>query len=315
MKTLTASKTPLEDIARLSYPGQDPRRKQYRHGYEGYLDYMPILNDTNPSLVQDIETTKYVMGKVATRLKESSWINEDLPGQGQFFRTILAIAESKDGEQGTELVLAQWGDGMTSPVHGHAAGYLHEDILYGKMLVNTYFMTSETSDTVRTAKTEIVTNGIFASSYTKKEGQHFARQALIHNFKSIGNSASLHYLPEHTRDGRDNKFNVEYFEDEVILYPGNLTRITAREGMFARPGDVLLVRSNNVPDYGDHFIAITGHPVMKEHGLRPQDHSIQASPNITFNPFDNYPGEQFVLLKLSDKTAKQFIDFHQIQIP
>lgn len=318
MDFLEASTTPKDDIEKIAYSGQDPLRKMYRSGYELYMDIMPVLRDNDPQLDEKIKLSKDVMHGLAEELHDSSWVREMEPEKNGFNRTILAIAPPKvtaggSFEEGPEFVLAKWGDGHTSPVHGHSVGYMHEDIIFGKMRVNTYRMTSPSSKVVRPISVQIVEKGTFVSSYNPKDiEQQFKRQSLVHNFTSIGFSASLHYLPEHTRDGRDNQFVVEFFDDFFEYDAMDFRQITGKEAMYARKGDVILVRSLNVPEYGDHYIVITGAPVMKEHGLRPQDVAIPAPTNILLDKHE--PKNGVILLKLNDRARVAFHKFHDISL-
>lgn len=315
---LKASANPQLDIQKISYEGQPDNRKQYKEGYEGYLNQMPELSDDDEFLDEKVRTSQNVMIKLGNELRCQSWIEETMPDKGEFNRTILALESpviTKRGKlkEGKELVLAQWGDGFASPVHGHATGLLHEDIIMGKMLVNTYRMKSAKSNVVRPVRSDIVESGVFASAYTKNNPKNaFKRQTLIHNFKSIGQSASLHYLPEHTRDGRDNGFVVERFDDVFHPTTKDVIRIASHQAMYARKGDVILVRSTNVPEYGDHYIVITGHPIVKPHGLRPQEVAIAAPTNTLLDRYEPIMG--LTLLKLDERATKAFHAFHNIKM-
>ena len=323
---LKASKTPIEDIAKITYPGQDPDRRRYRKGYENYFEKFPVLDPNDPLLNRNVDETKRIMQHLAGQISKESWLVNEQPKENGFIRTILGLESPKlkmvtnpvlgdipEGyEEGTEIVLAKWGDGHTSPVHGHAIGYLHEEILYGKMRVNTYRRMSEDSLLVRLVGTEIVTKGTFASSYTKPGNSSSKRPALIHNFTSLGYSATLHYLPEHTRDGRDNTFIPEFFEDHYQLMLSDVTRISAKEGMYLQKGDVALVRSANVPEYGDHYIVVTGPPISKPHGMRVQDVAFSTPYNWMLNQFDPHQG--LTLLKLNEQAKKAFHEFHGISV-
>lgn len=312
---MKASKTPLQAIESVTYPGQSPERRKYHEGYEHFMDSMPEIKPDDLWLQDKVLHARSVMQLMASELKMADWPKENpLPDNG-FDRTILAIenpisldAEFPGGKvvkEGAEIVMARWGNGFTSPVHGHAAGYMHEEILFGKMRVNTYQIVGD--KLVRPLRTEIVGEGTFVSQFSDKP----ERTTLIHNFTSIGFSASLHFLPEHTRDGRDNRFEVEEFNN---LSKEDVRQITAHEGLYMQIGDVALVRSTNVPEYGDHFIVITGHPVVKEHGLRPQDIEIQASAEMSklLDCFEQKMG--LTLLKLSSEAATEFKQFHNIKL-
>jgi len=141
------------------------------------------------------------------------------------------------------------------------------------------------------------------------EGKH---KVIVHSFTSIGNSETLHYLPEHTRDGRDNGFVVEHFDDVYTLTEGDVVPVTGQQAYYSRIGDVLLVRSKNVPDLGVHYIVITGAPVLKPWGLRPQDVAIVAPNNRLIENWQE--DEQLVLLKLNQLAATAFREFHGIKV-
>jgi hypothetical protein len=148
--------------------------------------------------------------------------------------------------------------------------------------------------------------GDIVADYYKEVGQKFSRQNLIHNFTSIGNSASLHYVPEHTRDGRDNQFSVESFDDFYELCGGEI--INNPDASTMKIGEVYLVRSSAVPYFKVHYIVITGEPIMKEAGLRPQDVVIPSTSKI----LDDIEGD-VVLMKLDYTTTKLFHQFHNLK--
>lgn len=315
--------TDLRDLLILRGPN-DPE-SDYRPGYGYYMDCLPVLIPDHPFLEGKIGLTKYLMETLAKDIhaNDAAWLEVEMKLPGEFSRTMLALEAPDRDQAGTitkqnaEIILAHWGMGYSSPVHGHAPGYMHEAIMYGKMRVNTYRMIDPSSNVVRPLRTEIVGPGTFVSQYAAPNPSHvFPRQNLIHNFTALTAAASLHYLPEHTRDGKDNGFKVEFFEDVHHLEYGDVFPINAQEGMYLQKGDVVLVRSSNVPDYGDHYIVITGHPVSKEHGMRPQDIAIQAPgalATILLNTYSETRPE-LTLLKLGPHKTKQFHAFHGISI-
>lgn len=315
--TLTATSTPFADLELLAYPGQDPRLRMYYAGYEAFFNNMPVLDQADPFLDAKVRMTSDIMKQMAEKLREDIYITDLMrPEPAEFTRSILALEAPKwkrGNPEGTEVVVAKWGDGYTSPVHGHAAGYMHEEILTGKMRVNTYRITNADLRIVRPLATTIVTEGTFASLYNMPG--RIPREALVHNFTAIGYAATLHYLPEHTRDGRDNGFQVERFTNVHPLLPEDVERITAMEGMYLRKGDVVLVRSENVPEYGDHFIVVTGEPIMKEHGLRVQDVAIHEETIYTAHLLDHFGMENgLCLLRLKPEAQKTFHKFHNITV-
>lgn len=315
---LKATEKPLEAIQKVMWSNQPQHLRMYQTGYEKHFNHLPVITheESSEELNAKIIDTQKVMRALSRDILEEGWaLREMQPSNNGFNRTIIAMEEPTKGENefipGAQIVITRWGNGHTSPVHGHSAGYMHEEILSGKMQVNTYKIVDAENKVVIPQKTVIVEKGVFVSDYAyPKEGDK--RQTLIHNFTSIGNSVSMHYLPEYTRDGRDNTYNVLHFSD--VEKNIEVERITSQDGMYLQPGNVVLVRSTNVPEYGDHYIVVTGPPIVKQHGLRVQDVSIIASPKDSefLDTFEVKTG--LILLKLKPESAKNFRDFHGIKL-
>jgi len=315
---LNASTTPVEDIAKIAYIGQPEHMKMYRAGYEQYFESLPVLTDGDEYLQEKINVTQQVMQHLSEQLQKDDWTLENEPAKGEFDRTIIAMeapspvvsyAGQTAWKEGKELVIARWGDGFTSPVHGHSDGYMHEEVLSGRIRVNTYRIVDLEHRIVRPVLTEIKEKGVFVSEYQMQKPD-VTRVNLVHNFVSVGNAVSLHYLPEHTRDGRDNAYTVAHFP----LNPFDVKRINSKDGMYLQKGDVVLVRSTNVPEYGDHYIVVTGPPVMKAHGFRVQDNAVIASETAS-HLLDTFPLRMgLTLLKLNDDAKEAFHQFHNIAI-
>lgn len=316
MEHLTASSNAVSDIEKISYPGQPQSRRNYKSGYEDYFNQMPIIYPEDLFLHEKMLLSRSIMQRLGSVLSRSSWIAEHPMSKGEFERTIIAMEPPSVGREGglvegAEFVIAKWGHGFTSPIHGHAVGYMHEEILLGEIMVNSYRLTED--DTVRLVRSDIAGRGTVVSQYAPPSPDHkFKRQTLIHNFRSIGYSASLHYLPEHTRDGRDNRFDVEYFDDAYPLTSDQVTRLTAQQAMYLRPGEVVLVRSDNVPEFGDHYIIITGPVVKKKHGIRPQEIAIEAPGNNLLDLHEKERG--LILLHLNEDAKEAFHVFHDIHV-
>jgi len=300
-----ASKNPEAAIEKIAYPGQPANMRRYRKGFENYFNSMPVIDKYDDNIAEDLFVTREVLGHLSEKLQKEQW---EIPQDGAFIRTIIALEEPEQisdehYREGAELIVAHWGVGHTSPVHGHAQGYMHEEILSGKIRVNTYRIVDH--GVVRPLETQIVEKGVFVSKYGFEKG----RNNLIHNFVAVEPTISLHYVPEHTRDGRDNTFQVEEFG---AIAPNQVSRISSKEGLYLNRGDVVLVRSVGVPEYDDHFIVITGHNVMKPQGLRPQERSIMASKSHS-KLLDMFPLQTGLsLLKLDDHTKQAFLNFHGI---
>lgn len=315
------STTPVKAIEHVTVAGQHPMMRQYRPGYEGFMARIPIILMGDDMLESKVDRTTKVMQELASVLPKEEWLHNADPGAGSFARNILAIEQpevrdcQQDVKEGVELLVALWGDGFTSPVHGHSDGFMHENILMGRMRVNLYRMFDEERGIVRPLETIIQDRGTLVSKYTKpRTHKKWKRDNIIHNFTAVGYSASLHYLPEHTRDGRDNGFTVQYFEDVYPLSDQEFHPLDSKQAMYSPIGTVILVRSTNVPEYGDHYIVITGTPVLKAHGFRPQDRAIQAHGKATEILDDAAFYNGVKLLKLSKEATKDFHQFHGIQV-
>jgi hypothetical protein len=318
MITLKSSENPLQAIDSVTYRGQDPKRRRYHSGYEAYLNQIPVLNPEDEFLHEKIEMVKNVMQHLSHELTNYDWYLESMPKD--FDRFILAIENPEMAcmgepdtryvaKEGSEIVLARWGDGHSSPAHGHAVGYLHEQVIKGTVLVNLYRLVD---GKLRPYRSDIYTDGqTIASVYTKPDNVNY-RHAVPHSFKSIGESITLHFLPEHTRDSRDNTLQVEHFETFYDLKMDDMKRISSQDGFYLKKGDVCLVRSSNVPEYGDHFIVVTGHPILKPHGLRIQEITVESIAHGLLDQYDDYSG--LVLLKLDNEAAQAFREFHDIEI-
>jgi predicted metal-dependent enzyme (double-stranded beta helix superfamily) len=270
---------------------------------------MPVLLPGDPLLSLKTEIASSIMKRLAALLVSDSSPLLSAPPAGAFQRVILAV-EDPTLREGAEILVAKWGEGFTSPVHGHAAGLLHEEILAGQMLVHTYRHTSP--GTVRPLRTDIASPGTLVSKYSPPDPRG-DRMGLVHNFTAITPAISLHFVPEHTRDGRDNRFEVEHFTD---LDRASVQQLDGNGGRLLQIGEVALVRSDNVREYGDHFIVVTGSPVLKPHGLRPQDVAILAGPEASalLDSFAPTGNTGLRLLKLNNETARKFREFHGITI-
>lgn len=104
------------------------------------------------------------------------------------------------------------------------------------------------------------------------------------------------------------------FDDVYDLRMNEVKHIGTQEAQYLRRGDVLLVRSKSVPDLGDHYIIVTGRPVQKEHGIRPQTVDFPAMQNSPLLDMYDTRGEHVVLLKLNTQATSAFYKHYNIHM-
>lgn len=315
-------------------------RRTFRPGFEKFAEFMPNLTPGQDLMTMRLALARNIMGGLAKSLKETApWLNNVTP-PNTFERSVVAMEGLKQlpdvsdrGEltreeldalcainaqawafatrpkvppTGFEMIVAHHGIGHETVVHGHGPGFLHEEVLTGKLMVNTYRRMN--IDTVRITRTlPHVPGSVMSSTY----GTSPDRSNFIHSLRAVEPSTSLHFLPEPPPNGQGNTFIVEHFDD---LDNGDVQQIpnTAANTQL-HPGDVVLVRSENVPWYGDHFMVVTGGPTLKEHGLRPAEFSFSAGPSMS-ELLDSYRPLQMgvILLKLNNDAAEYVREFHGI---
>jgi hypothetical protein len=260
MKFLKASKNPIKDIRKVSYEGQKPSMRRYMPGLENFFQQIPkrITNERH------VAVTRYWLDLIARILLS---FKRDLimlhVNPKSFKRTILALEKPKklkSGEYkaGSEIIVAHWGAGFTSPVHGHKPGYLYERLLTGKVILNSFRLMGD--GMVRPTVSVLHGPGMVTDEFIPDKTEE--RKFFIHNYEVIEQSTSLHILSEFNRDGRDNTFKVEYFEDLFTIEPRSIKRSDIAK---LPVGSVVAVRSSNAPEYGDHYIVMNkdSHLIIK----------------------------------------------------
>ena len=315
MQFLKHSQRPKDVLEALATPGQPAIYRMHIPGFGHHMNRMPVIDARQEDQSEAIDLTRIVLAEmfddVARNLGTMGLpkIEDD-----KFGRIILAVEDPVHGPSNeligkSEIVLALWGKGFMSPCHGHAPGYINEALMTGAFDVNLYREFGDPrARMARLFKTiEQRESGIFYEEYVRDTGKN-PRSAVIHNFQATEYSTSLHYLPEHVRNGADNRFTPVMGEvREFELKDSEVSRVNPETVMKSEVGDVYLVRSNNVPDLGDHYIVITGGLIEKPHGKRPDDIVFSIAEGET-TPLDSYAGEPLVLLKLNDKRVHAFYD-------
>jgi hypothetical protein len=293
-------------------PAQRPAMRHYEPGYESWMGMLPVIEPGDPQLSAKKAATHGVMADLAQHLidEKPEWLQRE---RTEFERSILAI-ERRPCREGVEILVAHWPKGFTSPVHGHAPGYLYEQVLEGKILVNTYRHVSDDDGVhvVRPVVSEIQEFPNMLVSDFIPPVEAGGRVGYVHSFTALTPVSTIHFLPEHTRDSRDNTVKIEHFED---LSRDDVKQLSYRTADVLGIGDVALVRSAKVTDYGDHFIVIVGKVKEKPHGFRPAEKVIQASENMS-KFLDSFTPEQgdLKLLMLREDARQRFLQFHGIEV-
>lgn len=315
MTKLIASRTPATDLEAVAYEGQPANVRKYESGYEFFFEKLVDLDTIQNHPDNSTYLTAMVNRNIGTLDLLAEYITEGRRtkpvADGKFERSVIAIEKHREGKESRELVIAEWGKGFASPVHGHAEGFLYEKMISGRILVNTYRIVDLENKIVRIVESKEYKAGdtIVHTYVPQGTSKKYKREAYVHNFVALEPSVSLHYVPEHTRDGRDNTFIVE----EYVVNNEDVAQINSQQAMYSAKGDVILVRSTNVPEYGDHYIVITGVPVMKPHGLRPQEVIISGSVIDTHVLNRFHPTNGVTLLKLNKTEKRRFYEFHGIK--
>lgn len=227
MKFLTPARNPEGLLEKLAFPNQPPHQRLWQPGFEHYMERMPVIDASEPRQDEEVARTRELMDQIS--LEVAARVGElRIPriGKGEFGRLILGIEEPKgiDPETkkpipGTEFVLAIWGEGFTSPVHGHAPGYIHEQLVRGAFDVRLYNQipggTEDERLVVLDRELRVETPQIFYSEYVPQNLRQRVRFALIHNFTATTPEGdpehptlSTHYLPEHVLNGNGNRWTV-----------------------------------------------------------------------------------------------------------
>lgn len=319
-QTLRASFQPLAAIEKVSYEGQPEHMKRYKSGYENFFNRLPVIKSTDQCLMKNISDSQNVFRELGEKLQTEDWVISESAAlhPKEFSRSIIGLEEpiiyDDYVKQGKEIIVSKWGDGFSSPIHGHVEGYTHEYLIHGKLLISSYWMPYTGKRIVRYLQQKLYDKpGDLITGYFKSTSG-MQRDSMIHSLKSIGNSASLHYVPEHSRDGNGNTFELEQFDNFYDPQVDDFKQVSSSEvTKNAIIGDVIMVRSDNVPYLGTRYIVITGPAIIKEYGLRREDIVIPAVKN---NILDRlfHENRQLVLLKLTDTAKKAFHDFHGITV-
>lgn len=101
---------------------------------------------------------------------------------------------------------------------------------------------------------------------------------------------------------------------EFTLHRNDVNRIDTQEAQYLQKGDVVLVRSDNLSDLGDHYIVVVGPPVQKPHGIRPETVTMKVEGSHHYL-LDEYPAYNGVIaLKLKAGPKEKYLRQHNIQV-
>ncbi len=229
MKTMKHASEPEQLLEKLAFENQPPSHRVWQPGFEHYLEKMPVIDaSASPESQEEaVALTRELMDQIS--LEVADRVNElNIPEvkAGEFGRVILGIEEPKGMNTetgkpipGTEFVLAVWGEGFTSPVHGHAPGYIHEQLVRGGFDVFLYKEveggTEDDRLVIPHTTLKVDTPQIFYSEFVQADISKRARYALVHNFTATAKeenadhpTLSTHYLPEHVLNGNGNRWTV-----------------------------------------------------------------------------------------------------------
>jgi|GEM_PF-4236542 hypothetical protein len=297
-----ASTNPLLTIA-AGVPGNEAQLKLYRPGYEHYLNETPVIDGQDAQRKRAV--TLDMFSELAQTLKKQNWAKASDDMKFNLDRTTLAI----DDMTSARYTMVRWKSGLVSQIHAHDEAYQLEALISGKILSSVFHRTDPFKNTVRYVRTDIVTEGVYTNFYhTPADGK-----MLIHSAVTLLPSTTLHFVSDvDTAKLMSSPFNLELFDDKVRLTKKDVVRISEEHAARLQIGDVVLVKSNNVPELGMHYIIIEGEPVTKPHGLRPQTITIPAGTNqLLLDP--EYRKDPLVLLKLNEPAARTFLKFHNIE--
>jgi hypothetical protein len=316
-ETRIPSENPEEVLDSISYKGIPNQNRVYRHGFESYIASLPIMKQGEELLDEKVFIADMVMARLSREIENYPWVKHNMPSRNTMDRFILAVEKPEIDcsggttacmitKQGSQIVIARFATGFETAPHGHAGGYFYEEVFSGKGLITDYRLMD--NGKVRPVSTYIAEKGRRESAFSDASG----RTTHIHKVKSLEDFITLNVIGEQAPDGRGNTYEVERFETVYNMNDDDVCRVQIKDAMYSRRGTVLLVRSSNVPDMGDHFFIVTGQNVMKEHGLRPQGVAIESIASSILDDYQEIDG--FVLLKLSDEASNAFLEFHGIEV-
>lgn len=316
--TLKASDTPILDLHALAIQNQNPKISHYRQGYEAIFNAMPLIGPVTSNW--DIQQMDSHMWNITNDLSYQQWVKNNAPIKGNLLRTVLAmekpVCNGITMQEGSELLVVNWKAGVKVPAHGHARGYMHERLIFGKLRQGTYRIVDAEKRIARPINLELFckTNDIIDAGYNSDNG--IRNGAFVHDLIILEPTATLNLVPNHPKDTNGNTFIVEEFGFKHMNFQlEKLAPISLGATLHLPPGEVLLVRSETTKHLGDHFYIITDPPREKKAGMRPVGRPIQASADFSklLDTVEPQNGD-VRLLRLMPEVRDWFLEWHGIQV-
>lgn len=195
---------PKDAETRLNRINTNPDNS-YRPGYEMFLNFIPIIHGSDdPEKINKLLYIEQLFAELGETLLRQNWVHENWPEEGKMLnRVILAI----DDATGGEIVLVRW-NVCETPVHGHEYGQMIDYLMKGDAKEVNYHVIDEVSREVeQVGDAETFTGmNVLSNGFTPKDTS-VSRGAVIHKFIAMTKCITLHFIPEHPRDLKGNRFN------------------------------------------------------------------------------------------------------------
>jgi hypothetical protein len=287
----------------------------YVPGYESFFERLPIIEGAaDPQLVEKLKIRQQVVHELAVKLRaDKEFVNAHLVKRG-YKQFILALEQpllqaNNNYKEGAKLQMISWAPTSMSAIHSHSPTYFTEDVIVGKFRVIEYQMYDEfVNGLVRATNVKVADINNPAPLHDVEQNSQ-EQLKLVHEVLPLTQALTLHFAEKRNNGHLD--FFPQFFEEERNLWKNDVIKISTKEAMYLQPGDVTIVRSKNVSELGDHYIVVTGPPILKAHGIRPQNISIPMNSPGLLDYFDD--NDKIVMLKLRPEKAMEFLEYHKLE--
>lgn len=287
--------------------------------YVPFMQLMPVISEAKDA---NVHMAEWVMSSFASAVTHDEALMNVDPGEGKFERSVVVaeppmIVGNGSLHRGAELVVGHWGEGFRTPIHAHIDGWQYGKLITGRHLEENFRQPDPRYPILRQTAAYL-----FEQGDRMEESFDTLEHPAIHRVTVLKPSTSVHFFPvQRTGTGFPN-YSIEYFEDYYSLGWQDVSPIVFERYMSLKPGSVVLVRSPRVPELGDHFIVITGEPIQKRWGVRPQSDILLAPGENAKNLLDifgdgdsAYGSSEYygaTLLQLTPEAERNFKLFHNI---